>query len=98
MLDAKKKLSELDRNELNKIFKNNHVPFFHMAQQDLITEYNNSEYSPPQSLINEVRIRIENLVEQSKKKGFTFFDDILGRVDDVSIQANKLLLKFSKTS
>jgi 8-oxo-dGTP pyrophosphatase MutT (NUDIX family) len=106
MLDAKKKLSELDRNELNKIFKNNHVPFFlmapdrdfHIAQQDLITEYNNSEYSPPQSLINEVRIRIENLVEQSKKKGFTFFDDILGRVDDVSIQANKLLLKFSKTS
>jgi len=106
MLDAKKKLSELDRNELNKTFKENHVPFiliapdreFHIIQQDLITKYNNSEYSPPQSLINETQIRIENLIERSKNEDFTFFDDILGRVDDVSMQANKLLLKFSKTS
>jgi hypothetical protein len=106
MLDAKKKLSELDRNELNKTFKENHVPFiliapdreFHIIQQDLITEYNNSEYSPPQSLIHETQIRIENLIERSKNEDFTFFDDILGRVDDVSMQANKLLLKFSKTS
>ena len=106
MLDAKKKLSELDRNELNKIFKDNHIPFillapdreFHIVQQDLITEYNNSQYSPPQSLINETRIRIENLTERSKKEDFAFFNDILGRVDNVSMQANKLLLKFSKTS
>lgn len=105
MLDAKKKLSELDRNELNKIFKENNIPFiliapdreFHIIQQNLAVEYNNCEYSPPQSLIDETRIRIENLVERSKKEDFTFFDDILGRVDDVSMQANNLLLRFSKT-
>ena len=105
MLDAKKKLSELDRNELNEIFKENDVPFiliapdreFHIIQQNLAVEYNNCEYSPPQSLIDETQIRIENLVERSKKEGFTFFDDILGRVDDVSMQTNKLLIKFSKT-
>jgi 8-oxo-dGTP pyrophosphatase MutT (NUDIX family) len=105
MLDAKKKLSELGRNELNEIFKENDAPFiliapdreFHIIQQNLAVEYNNCEYSPPQSLIDETRIRIENLVERSKKEGFTFFDDILGRVDDVSMQANKLLLRFSKT-
>lgn len=105
MLEAKKKLSELDRNELNEIFKENDVPFiliapdreFHIIQQNLVVEYNNCEYSPPQSLIDETRIRIENLVERSKKEGFTFFDDILDRVDDVSMQANKLLLRFSKT-
>lgn len=105
MLDAKKKLSELDRNELNKIFKENNIPFiliapdreFHIIQQNLAVEYNNCDYSPPQSLIDETRIRIENLVERSKKEDFTFFDDILGRVDDVSMQANKLLLRFSKT-
>jgi 8-oxo-dGTP pyrophosphatase MutT (NUDIX family) len=105
MLDAKKKLSELGRNELNEIFKENDVPFiliapdreFHIIQQNLAVEYNSCEYSPPQSLIDETRIRIENLVERSKKEGFTFFDDILGRVDDVSMQANKLLLRFSKT-
>jgi hypothetical protein len=103
MLDAKKKLSELGRNELNEIFKENDVPFiliapdreFHIIQQNLAVEYNSCEYSPPQSLIDETRIRIENLVERSKKEGFTFFDDILGRVDDVSMQANKLLLRFS---
>lgn len=105
MLDAKKKLSELDRNELNKIFKENNIPFiliapdreFHIIQQNLAIEYNNCDYSPPQSLIDETRIRIENLVERSKKEDFTFFDDILGRVDDVSMQANNLLLRFSKT-
>jgi 8-oxo-dGTP pyrophosphatase MutT (NUDIX family) len=105
MLDAKKKLSELDRNELNKIFKENNIPFiliapdreFHIIQQNLAVEYNNCDYSPPQSLIDETRIRIENLVERSKKEDFTFFDDILGRVDDVSMQANNLLLRFSKT-
>jgi hypothetical protein len=105
MLEAKKKLSELDRNELNEIFKENDVPFiliapdreFHIIQQNLAVEYNNCEYSPPQSLIDETQIRIENLVERSKKEGFTFFDDILGRVDYVSMQANKLLLRFSKT-
>lgn len=105
MLDAKKKLSELDRNELNKIFKENNIPFiliapdreFHLIQQNLAVEYNNCDYSPPQSLIDETRIRIENLVERSKKEDFTFFDDILGRVDDVSMQANNLLLRFSKT-
>lgn len=105
MLDAKKKLSELDRNELNKIFKENNIPFiliapdreFHIIQQNLAIEYNNCDYSPPHSLIDETRIRIENLVERSKKEDFTFFDDILGRVDDVSMQANNLLLRFSKT-
>jgi hypothetical protein len=105
MLDAKKKLSELDRNELNKIFKENNIPFiliapdreFHIIQQNLAVEYNNCDYSPPQSLIDETRIRIENLVERSKKEDFTFFDDILGRVDDVSMQANNLRLRFSKT-
>lgn len=105
MLDAKKKLSELDRNELNKTFKENNIPFiliapdreFHIIQQNLAVEYNNCDYSPPQSLIDETRIRIENLVERSKKEDFTFFDDILGRVDDVSMQANNLLLRFSKT-
>jgi hypothetical protein len=106
MLDAKRKLAGLDRNELNKIFRQNQVPFiliapdreFHLLPQDLMAQYNNSEYSPPQSLIDETRIRIDYLIEHSKKEGFTFFDDVLGRVDDVSMQANKVLLKFSKTS
>lgn len=105
MLDAKKKLLESNREELNKIFKENDVPFiiiapdrkFHITQQNLAVEYNDCEYSPPQSLIDETRIRIEKLIERSKKEGFTFFDDILGRVDDVSMQTNKLLIKFSKT-
>jgi 8-oxo-dGTP pyrophosphatase MutT (NUDIX family) len=105
MLDVKKKFSELDRNQLNKVFQQNHVPFiliapnreFHITQQDLMVEYNNCEYSPPQLLIDETQTRIENLIERSKKEGFTFFDDILGRVDDVSMQENKLLLKFSRT-
>jgi hypothetical protein len=96
----------MDRNELNKTFRQNQVPFiliapdreFHLLPQDLMAEYSNSEYSPPQSLIDETRIRIDYLIEHSKKEGFTFFDDILGRVDDVSMRANKLLLKFSKTS
>ena len=48
-------------------------------------------------MIDETRIRIEKLIERSKKEGFTFFDDILDRVDDVSMQTNKLLIKFSKT-
>jgi hypothetical protein len=63
-----------------------------------VVEYNNSQYSPPQSLIDETRARIESLTEHSKKEGFTFFDDVLGRVDDVNVHSNKLLLKFSKTS
>jgi hypothetical protein len=106
MLDTKRKLAELDRNELNKTLKENQIPFiliapdreFHLLPQDLMTQYNDSEYSPLQSLIDETRIRIEALIERSKREGFTFFDDILGRVDDVSMQANKLLLIFSKTS
>lgn len=106
MLDAKRKLVEMDRDELNKTFKENHIPFiliapdqeFHLLPQDLLVEYNNSQYSPPQSLIDETRARIESLAEHSKKEGFTFFDDVLGRVDDVNVHSNKLLLKFSKTS
>jgi hypothetical protein len=106
MIDAKRKFVELDRNELNKTFKDNHVPFiliapdreFYLLPQDLVAEYNNSEYSPPQSLIDETRARIDCLIKFSKKEGFTFFDDVLGRVDDVSVHSNKLLLKFSKTS
>lgn len=105
MLDAKRKIEESDRNDLNNTLKVNQVPFiliapdreFNLLQQDLITEYSNSEYFPPQSLIDETRVRIEDLIKRSKKEGFTFFDDILGRVDDVTMQANKLLLKFSKT-
>ena len=105
MLDIKKKLAEWDRNMLNKVFKENQIPFiliapdseFRLFQHDLMAEYNNSEYLPPQTLIEETRIRVENLIERSKKEGFTFFDDILGRVDDVSMQGNKLLLRFSKT-
>jgi hypothetical protein len=105
MLGPKRNVVELDKNELNKIFEGNQIPFvliapdreFHLSQQDLLTEYNNSEYLPPQFLIDETRIRIEDLIKRSKKEGFTFFDDILGRVDDVTMQANKLLLKFSKT-
>jgi hypothetical protein len=107
MLDAQRKLEELDRNEINKTFKDNHVPFiliapdreFHLLPCDFMTEYDDSEhYSPPQSLVDETRIRIEHLIERSKNEGFTFFDDILGRVDDITMQADKLLLKFSKTS
>jgi hypothetical protein len=106
MIDAKRKLIELDRSELNKTFREKHVPFifiapdreFHLLPQDLVAEYNNSEYSPPQSLIDDTRARIEYLTESSKKEGFTFFDDVLGRVDDVSVHSNKLLLRFSKTS
>jgi hypothetical protein len=105
MLDIKRKLAELDRNELNKTLKENYIPFiliapdqeFHLFPQDLKIQYNDSEYLPPQSLIDETRIRIEGLIERSKREGFTFFDDVLGRVDDVSMQAKKLLLRFSKT-
>jgi hypothetical protein len=105
MFDVKRKLVELDRIELNKTFKENQVPFiliapdreFHLLPQDLIAEYNNSAYSPPQSLIDETRTRIEHITERSKKEGFTFFDDVLGKVDDIKVHSNKLLLKFSKT-
>jgi 8-oxo-dGTP pyrophosphatase MutT (NUDIX family) len=98
------KLSELERNKLNNTFKENRVPFiliapdrgFHLQHQDLISEYNDSDYLPPQSLIDETKIRIEHLIERSKKEGFTFFDDILGRVDDVTMQSKQLLLKFSQ--
>ena len=104
MLDAKKRLVEMERDELNKTFKDNEVPFiliapdqeFHILPQDLVVEYNNCEYSPPRSLMDEMRTRIEHLKERSKKEGFTFFDDILGRLDDVNTHSNKLLLKFSK--
>jgi len=49
MLDAKKRLVEMDRDELNKTFKENEVPFiliapdqeFHILPQDLVVEYNN---------------------------------------------------------
>jgi 8-oxo-dGTP pyrophosphatase MutT (NUDIX family) len=105
MLDAKRKIEESDRNDFNNTLKVNQVPFiliapdreFNLLQRDLITEYSNSEYLPPQSLIDETRVRIEDLIKRSKKEGFTFFDDILGRVDDVTMQAHKLLLKISKT-
>jgi hypothetical protein len=100
------KLVQLDRDGLNKTFKENEIPFiiiapdreFHLLPQDLLVEYDNSAYSPPQSLIDETQARIEHLIQCSKKEDFTFFDDVLGRVDDVSIHSNKLLLKFSKTS
>lgn len=106
MLDAKKRLVEMERDELNKTFKENEVPFiliapdqeFHILPQDLVVEYNNCEYSPPQSLMDEMRTRIKHLKERSKKEEFTFFDDVLGRLDDVNTHSNKLLLKFSKTS
>ncbi|MFL6308363.1 MAG: hypothetical protein ACJ70T_00005 [Nitrososphaera sp.] len=105
MLDAKKDLSEFNKDELNKIFKENNISFiliapdrdFNITQQNLALEYNDHEYISPQSLIDETQIRIKNLIERSEKEGFTFFDDTLGRVDDVSMQANKLLIRFSKT-
>jgi hypothetical protein len=106
MLDIKRKLVEMSRNDLNKILKEKQVPFillapdqeFHLLPQDLLAEYNDSDYSPPQYLLDETQTRIEHLIEWSKKKDFTFFDDILGRVDDAIMHSNKLLLKFSKTS
>jgi hypothetical protein len=106
MLDTKRKLVEMNRNDLNKILKESQVPFillapdqeFHLLPQDLLAEYNDSDYSPPQSLLDETQTRIEHLIEWSKKKDFTFFDDILARVDDAIMHSNKLLLKFSKTS
>lgn len=105
MLDAKKDLSEFNKDELNKIFKENNISFiliapdreFNITQQNLAIEYKDHEYISPQSLIDETQIRIKNLIERSEKEGFTFFDDTLGRVDDVSMQANKLLIRFSKT-
>jgi hypothetical protein len=105
VLDDKRMLVEMYRTDLNKTFEANQVPFlliapdrdFNLLQQDLILEYNNSEYLPPQSLIDETRIRIENLVERSKKENFSFFDDILGRLDDVSVDKDRWVLKFSKT-
>ena len=106
MIDAKMKLVQLDSDNLNKTFKENQIPFiiiapdqeFHLLQQDLLVEYNNSAYSPPQSLIDETRARIEHLIQCSKKEGFTFFDDVLGKVDNVMMLSDKVLLKFSKTS
>jgi len=94
-----------NKDNLNKIFRENNVSFllvapdreFRITLENLVTEFNDNEYNPPQSLINETRIRIEDLLERSKNEGFTFFDDTLGRVDDVSMQANKLLIHFSKT-
>jgi hypothetical protein len=104
MLEIETKLSELGRNDLNKTFKENRVPFiliapdqgFQLFHHDLLLEYNDSEYLPPQHLADETKIRTEHLIERSKKEGFTFFDDMLARVDDVTIQSNKLLIKFSK--
>jgi 8-oxo-dGTP pyrophosphatase MutT (NUDIX family) len=107
MLDMKRKLAELNRSELNRTFKENQIPFiliapdqdFHLFPHDLLTEYNDSEYSPPQFLVDETRTRIDHLIELSRKKDFTFFDDVLGRLDGATIMhSNKLLLKFSKAS
>jgi 8-oxo-dGTP pyrophosphatase MutT (NUDIX family) len=107
MLDMKRKLAELNRSELNRTFKENQVPFiliapdqdFHLLPHDLLTEYNDSEYLPPRFLVDEARTRIDHLIELSRKKDFTFFDDVLGRLDGATIMhSNKLLLKFSKAS
>jgi hypothetical protein len=106
MLDMKRKLAELNRNELNRTFKENQVSFiliapnqdFHLFPHDLLTEYNDSEYSPPRFLVDEARTRIDHLIELSRKKDFTFFDDVLGRLDGAIMHSNKLLLKFSKAS
>jgi 8-oxo-dGTP pyrophosphatase MutT (NUDIX family) len=106
MLDMKRKLAELNRSELNRTFKENQVPFiliapdqdFHLFPHDLLTEYNDSEYSPPRFLVDEARTRIDHLIELSRKKDFTFFDDVLGRLDGAIMHSNKLLLKFSKAS
>ena len=106
MLDMKRKLAELNRSELNRTFKENQVPFiliapdqdFHLFPHDLLTEYNDSEYSPPRFLVDEARTRIDYLIELSRKKDFTFFDDVLGRLDGAIMHSNKLLLKFSKAS
>ena len=102
----KRKLAELNRSELNRTFKENQVPFiliapdqdFHLFTHDLLTEYNDSEYSPPRFLVDEARTRIDHLIELSRKKDFTFFDDVLGRLDGAIMHSNKLLLKFSKAS
>jgi len=106
MFDSKRKLAEFDRDELNNIFKKNQVSFILLApdngftihRDDLLTEYCNSEYLPPQFLTNEVSIRIENLKGRSKTDGFEFFDDVLGRLDDAAMHGNKLRLCFSKTT
>jgi hypothetical protein len=106
MLDMKRKLAELNRSELNRTFKENQVPFiliapdqdFHLFPHDLLTEYNDSEYSPPRFLVDEARTRIDHLIELSRKKDFIFFDDVLGRLDGDIMHSNKLLLKFSKAS
>lgn len=102
----KRKLAELNRSELNRTFKENQIPFiliapdqdFHLFPHDLLTEYNDSEYSPPRFLVDETRTRIDHLIELSRKKDFTFFDDVLGRLDGAIMHSNKLLLKFSKAS
>jgi hypothetical protein len=81
MLDIKTKLSELERNELNNTFKENRVPFilitpdrgFQLFHQDLLPEYNDSEYLPPQYLVDETKVRIEHLIERSKKRRFYIF-------------------------
>jgi hypothetical protein len=106
MLDMKRKLAEMNRNDINKICKENQVPFiliapdqdFHLLPHDLLTEYNDSEYSPPRFLVDETRTRIDHLLELSRKKDFTFFDDVLARLDYALMRSNKLLLKFSKAS
>jgi hypothetical protein len=49
-------------------------------------------------LVDEARTRIDHLIELSRKKDFTFFDDVLGRLDGAIMHSNKLLLKFSKAS
>jgi hypothetical protein len=106
MPDMKRKLEEMNRNDLNKIFNENHILFiliapdrdFRLLKHNLVTEYNDFEHSPPRFLVDEARTRIDHLVELSRKKGFTFFDDVLGRLDDAIMYSDNLLLKFSKAS
>jgi hypothetical protein len=46
--------------------------------------------------LTKLKLELSILSNVPKREGFTFFDDMLARVDDVTIQSNKLLIKFSK--
>jgi hypothetical protein len=59
---VKRRAAELDRNELNTTFKKNQIRFllapdreFHLLHTALLTRYNDSEYLPTQSLIDETK-------------------------------------------
>lgn len=94
-------------NEFNRMLKKNGIPFTILVnncmltfrKSDVVSEFKNIIYSPPNFLTEEMKRRIENLKKLSEQMGFKFFDDILARLDSFDLRKDgRLAFKFSKTT